>query len=98
MQAAGILVIAVRELTAGVKFGQDKLDTAHALFFMDIDRHAAAVVFDLDRAVFVESEGQRFRVAGECFVDAVIDNLLHHMVRTRGIGIHAGALAHGIEP
>jgi hypothetical protein len=39
------------KLSARVQPRQDQLDTADLLLRMDVDRHAAAVVDDLERAV-----------------------------------------------
>ena len=98
MQTAGVFVITVRELTAGVKLGKNQLDTANALGLVNIDRHPAPVVFHFNRAVFAQGESQRFRMSCERLVDAIVDYLLHEVVGARGIGIHAGSLTYGVEP
>ena len=68
---------------------------------MDVDRDAAAVVGDGDRAVGVERHRDRVAIAGERLVDGVVDDLVDHVVQARAVigvaDIHARALAHGIE-
>ena len=38
-----------------------------------------------------------FCVTSERFIDRVINNFLRQMVRARGVGVHARALAHRIK-
>src|SRR5690606_34782387 len=47
MQATGKLVVLVGKLAASMKLGEDQLDARNALFRVDIHRHAAAIVDDL---------------------------------------------------
>jgi len=54
MQATGKLVALVRELAPGMQLGQDNLDSGNTLFWMNIHRHAATVITDLDRTILVE--------------------------------------------
>ena len=98
MQAAGELVVLVRELAAGVQARQDQLDAADLLLRMDVDRHAAAVVRDLQRAVLVQHHVDALGVAGQRLVDGVVDDFVREMIRATGVRVHAGAPAHGIEP
>ena len=37
-------------------------------------------------------------VAGQGLVDAVVDDLLGEVVGSRGVGVHARALSHGLKP
>lgn len=97
VQAAGELVVLVRELAAGMQLGKDQLDARHALFRVDVHRHAAAVVDDFQRVVLVQDHLHALRVAGQGFVDAVVDDFLGQVVGAGGVGVHPRALAHRVE-
>jgi hypothetical protein len=97
VQAAGELVVLVRELAAGVQRRQDHLDAGLLLLRVQVHGHAASVVGHGQGAVGVQHHVDLPRVAGECLVDAVIDNLLGEVVGARGIRVHARALAHRLE-
>jgi hypothetical protein len=97
MQAARELVGLVRELAARVQAREDQLDAAHLFLRVDVDRHAATVVRDLDGAVLVDRDGDAAAVADERFVNAVVDDLVHEVVRPAGVGIHARPAADGLE-
>jgi hypothetical protein len=102
MQAPGDLVAVVVELTAGVQHGHDDLGRRHALFLVDVDRDAAAVVGHRDRAVLMQDDRHFVGVAGERLVDGVVDHLEHHVVQPGAVmdvaDVHARALAHGVKP
>jgi len=97
VQTTGELVVLVGELAAGVKLGEDQLDARHTLFRVDVHRHATAVVDHFQRIVLMQDHLNRAGMAGEGFVDAVVDDFLGQMVGPRGIGVHARALAHRVE-
>ena len=97
MQAAGELVGLVGEFAAGVQAGEDELDAAHFLLGMDVDRHAAAVVRDLQGAVLEEGDVDLLAVAGDRLIDAVVDDLVGQVVGPRGVRVHARAAAHGLQ-
>jgi hypothetical protein len=65
---------------------------------MNVDRHAAAVVCDFQRAVLVQHHVDALGVAGQRLVDRVIDDFVGKVVRTAGIRVHAGSSAYRIEP
>ncbi len=104
MQAAGHLVRVLVELAAGVQFGHDDFGRAAVEFvvLVDIGRDAAAVVRDGNGIVGVDGYDDIVAIAGQGFVDGVIDDLKHHVVQARAVGrvadVHAGALAHGLQP
>ena len=81
VQAAGDLVRIVVELAAGVDLGQDDLERADAALGMEVDRDAAAVVDDRDRAIGVDRHVDILAVAGHRLVDRVIDDFVHKMVK-----------------
>ena len=66
----------------------------------DADRDAAAVVDDGDRVVGVDGDVDAGAVAGEGFVDRVVDDLVDEVVeaaRPGGADVHAGPLADRLE-
>ncbi len=83
VQAAGELVVLVGELAAGVQLGEDQLDAGDAFFRVDVHRHAAAVVDHFQRVVGVEDHLDGLGVAGQRFVDAVVDDFLGQVVGPR---------------
>ena len=64
VQAAGGGVGAAAELAAGVQLGHHDLDAGEPGLGLDVDRDAAAVVADLDRAVGVQHDLDAVAVAG----------------------------------
>ena len=97
MQAAAELVVLVGELAAGVQRAEDDLYPGHTLLRVDIHRHAAAVVGHRDRAIAVQDHVDLAGMAGQGLVDAVVDDFLGQVVGAGGVGVHARALAHGLE-
>ncbi len=101
MQATGNLVGIVVEFTAGVQHGHDDLGRRAAFLGVDIDRNAAAVVLDRDRAVAVDDDANLAAMAGERFVDRVVDDLENHVMQAGAVigiaDVHARTFAHGIE-
>ena len=97
VQATGKLVIAIGKLTAGMQAGQDQLDAGNAFLGVDIDRHAAAIVLDQERAVGIQHHADGAGVAGDGLVNAVVDHFLSQVVGPAGIGVHAGALADWVQ-
>src|SRR5438309_332815 len=68
---------------------------------MAIDRNAAAVVDDGHRAVDVKRGVDLVAEAGERFVDRVVDDFVHQMVKTRRprrADVHRRPLANRVEP
>jgi hypothetical protein len=98
VQAAGELVVLVRELAAGVQPREDQLDAADLLLRVDVDRHAAAVVRHFQRPVLVQHDVDALGVPGQRFIDGVVDDFVSEMVGAAGIRVHAGTPAYGIEP
>jgi hypothetical protein len=88
VQTAGEGVVLVGELGAGVQAGQNQLHPADPLLRVDVHRHAAAVVADLQRAVGVQPDLDPVGKAGDGFVDAVVDDLLAEVVGAFGVGVH----------
>jgi len=100
-RAAGEFVAALAIFAAGVQRGEHQLDAGHAVLRVDVDGDAAAVVADGDGAVDVDGDLDACeQIAGEMFVDGVVENLGNAVVEGALIGaadIHAGLLADGLE-
>jgi hypothetical protein len=65
---------------------------------MDVHRHAAAVVLDLQRTVLEQRHVDALAVPGRGLVDAVVDHLLGEVVGARGVGVHARPRRTGSRP
>jgi hypothetical protein len=74
----------VVELSAGVENGHHDLGRADPLG-VHPDRDAAAVVFDRDRTVEMHDHADVAAMAGQMFVDAVVDRLPDQVMQTRSI-------------
>ena len=100
MEAAGHLVAAAAELAAGVEHGVDDLERVLAGRVL-ADRHAAAVVDDLDQCRPAAIVTWIVRgVAGHRLVDRVVDDLPDEVVEAADVGradVHARAAANGLE-
>ena len=100
VQAAGDLVALAAELAAGVQYGEHDLGGRLVVLRHDADRDAAPVVEHDDRVVGLDGDGDAVGIAGERFVDRVVDDLVDQVVeapRPRGADVHAGTLADRVE-
>ena len=105
VQAAGNLVGVLVELAAGMQHAHDDLGGGALGFVLvvelDAGGNAAAVVGDRDRVVGVDGDDDVVAIAGQRFVDGVVDDLEHHVVQAGAVGgvadVHAGALAHRLQ-
>jgi hypothetical protein len=85
---------------AGVEGGEDHLDAGNLVSGVNIDRDAAAVVTDADRAVDVDVDLDARAEVGEMFVDGVVENFGDAVMEGALIGaadIHTGLFADGFE-
>ena len=102
MQAAGGFVNFGIEFAAGVQCAHDHFERRLVLEFrMRIDRHAAAVVGDGDKAVGLHLDLDPVGMAGQRLVHGIVDHLGEQVVQRLLVGaadIHAGAAAHRLEP
>ena len=104
VQTARHLVARAAELAAGVQHGEHHLDGALALVRaarVGVDGDATAVVVDPAATVGLQRDVDAGAVPGHRLVDRVVDHLPDQVVQsgeTGGPDVHAGALAHGIEP
>jgi hypothetical protein len=102
VQTARDLVGVLVEFPAGMELGHDDLGRAHPLFGVKLHGNAAAVVADRNAVVGVQGDADFGRVAGQRLVDAVVDDLVDHVVQARAVigvaDIHARALADSLQP
>ncbi len=81
VQPAGDLVGALLEFPAGMKLGHDDFGGGHAFFGVDAGWDAAAVVAHRRGAVRVQDHVDAVGMAGQCLVDGVVDDLMHHVMQ-----------------
>jgi hypothetical protein len=102
VQAAGGLVNLGIEFAAGVQRAHDDFERRLILEFrMRIDRDAAAIIVDDDKAARLHLHLDPGGVAGQRLVHGVIDDFREKMVQRFFIGaadIHAGTAAHRLQP
>ena len=101
VEAARGRVGAAAELTAGVELGVDDLDARQTLTGHDVNGDASAVVGDGGGVVGVQAHVDRVAVTFQGLVDRVVDDLPETVHEAPVVGradVHAGALAHGLEP
>ena len=102
MQTARHLVGILVELSAGMELGHDDLGRRNAFLGMDAYGNAAAVVGHGAGAVGFERHGHMGRVAGKRLVDRIVHDLVDHVMEAGAVvrvaDIHAGPLAHGVQP
>ena len=100
MQTARHLVAVVVELAAGVQHGHHDFGGRLAAR-VKVDRNAAAVVDDRDRAVDVNRDVDLIAEARQRLVDRVVHDLVDEVVqagRTGRADVHRRPLADGLEP
>ena len=100
VQTAGHCITAAAELAAGVQLGHHGLDAGDAFAGNFVDRDASTVVNDADAVVRQDRHFDMRGVAGQCFVDGVVDDLVHQVVQASGAGgadVHARADAHRLK-
>ena len=102
VQAAGKTVgrgaVALVELAAGVELGEYHLNRRDLLDRVNFDRNAAPVIQNRYRAVKVQGDLDTFAVSAQRFVGSVVDGFLHDVQRIVRSGVHAGAMANGLQP
>ncbi len=64
-----------------MQLGHDNLGGGDPFFLMDIHRDTAAVIPDRHGTVTVKSNKDQIAIAGQCFVNGVIDNLVNHVMQ-----------------
>ena len=101
VQTARNLIAVLVELSARMQLGHDDLGGADALALMHVDGDAATVVAHADAAVGMDLDLHEVRVTGQNLVNAVIDDLIDHVMQARPVvgiaDVHAGTLSHGVQ-
>ena len=101
VQAAGGGVGAAAELAARVQPGHHQLDAGQPGLGLDVDRDAAAVVADLDRAVGVQDHARcamQYPPSASSTALSMISQ--RQCMQTAAVGrpdVHSGPLAHGLQ-
>ena len=98
MKAAGKLVVLVGKLSAGMQFAQDQFHTRNTLFGVDVHRHAPAIIADFHRAVFKGNNIHLPRMAGQRFVNAVVNNFRCKVIGPGCIGVHSRPALDRLQP
>jgi len=107
MQTARHLVsvaafVGVVELSAGVKLGHDHFGGGNPFLGVDIHRDAAPVVPDRDGIVGVDFHRDGRGMSRQSLVNAVVHDLIDHMVQARAVigiaDVHPRAFADGLQP
>ena len=84
-----------------MKVGHDDFGGGDTFALVYLHRNAAAIVHDGDGAIGIETHIHGIAIAGQRFVDRIVDDFIDHVMKAgpviRIADIHAGALAHGIE-
>ena len=100
VETAGHLVVRPVELAAGVEHREHDLDRGAVLRGVHVDRDAAAVVLYGERSVRIDHDVDHRAVAGQGFVDRVVDHFVDEVVvapLARVAYVHGRALAHGLH-
>ena len=100
VQATGVFVGALPKFSAGVQIREYQFDGWHLELRMHVDRNTAAVVADGNRAVDVHNDLDLAAIAGEMFVDRIVENLEDAVMEAAFIGvadIHARTFPDGFE-
>ena len=85
---------------ASVELRQHDLGRRDAFRRMDVDRYAAAVIFDCDAVLDVNRDVDAITMPNESLVDRVVDDLEYEVVQPALTGVtdvHPGPLLHGLE-
>ena len=101
VQTARIGVAVVAEFAAGVKLSENHLNAGNSQLFVYAHGYAAAVVFDRDRAVALQSNRDGVGIAVRRLVHGVVHDLPQKVVQTSRAGrayIHARAHPDRLEP
>ena len=72
MQAAGYLISAAAEFSAGMQHGHDRLYGRDSGLFVNAYRHAAAIVTHTDDIALLDNDVDLVRIPCQRFIDAII--------------------------
>ena len=101
VQSARHLVGVIVKLPACMKLGHDHFCCGNPFFFMDTHRNTTSVVHDRHAGICVNNDTHMVRMTGQSFINAVVHDLIHHVVQTRAIvripDIHSGAFSNCLQ-
>ena len=100
VQAAGDLVAAAAEFTAGVEHRVNHFQGRPSGLRLDIHGNAAAIIGDGDGITGVDGDGNMLTVPGQRLINGVVHDLIHQMVQSGGRGradVHTGAFPHRFQ-
>ncbi len=103
MQTTGHLVGVLVKFTTGMQFGHhDFSGTAMELvFFVNVGGNAATIIGNGNRVVGMNGDNDIITIASQGFVNGIVDNFEHHVVKTCAIGcvsnIHAGTFTDSLK-
>src|SRR6185312_15543046 len=101
MQATRDFVPAAAELTAGMQNGQDRFDRTLSGLGVNVRRDTTTVVPHPNAAVRQQCNAHFSGVAGEGFVDTIVDDFPHQVVQAFDTGsadVHTWPLTYRLKP
>ena len=100
MEAAGDLVAAAAEFSAGVEHGVHHFQSGPSGLGLDVHRDTTAIIGDGDGISGIDGHGDVPAVACQRFINGVVHDLIDQVVQTADGGradIHTRALAHRFQ-
>jgi hypothetical protein len=81
VKASRDLIALIIKFTSGVEFGHDYFYRRAFLLLVHIDRDATAIISNGDAVIDVNEDLDALAISGQGFIDAVIHQLLNHVVK-----------------
>src|SRR3989344_183449 len=100
METAGFGVCLGVKLATGVQSGHGQLNTGEVVFGIKVGGDAPALIFNRQRAIFINGDENLTAEANQSFINAVVDNFFKEVVEAFFVGgtnVHARAFAHRLE-
>jgi len=102
VQTARNFVGIVVKLAARVQLGHNNFRCGNTLFLVHTDRNTAAVVADGGRAVGIEDDFGLIAIAGQRFVNRIVQHFVNHVMEAGAVigiaDIHTRAFANRVQP
>jgi hypothetical protein len=101
VQSTRDLVGIIIKFTSGMQLRHDHFGCRNALFSVNINWNAAAIIGNRHRPIFIQPHLDNITMPGKRLINRIIDNLINHMMQPgtiiRVADIHAGALANSVQ-
>jgi len=100
MQSTGNFIGMIIKFSAGMKLCHDHFQSRHFFFLVDTDRNPPTIIDNTDTVIRVNSHLNQVAKSGHGFIDAVIHNFVHQMVKSGNIdisNIHGRSLTNGFQ-